>query len=167
MEAQAIVDQLELNAKTFSALLGVKDTSFIDWRPAAEKWNLREIAAHLYDEEREDFRARVLHFLYRPNETMKPIEPEQWVKDRKYNEMDYSLVVQDFLKERAESIELLRGIQDELWQPQYPHELFGKIGPRFFLNNWLAHDYLHFKQISQQKYLFLKTQSECSVEYAG
>jgi len=167
MEAKVIIDQLELNATAFSALLGVKDQALIDWRPAADKWNLREIAAHLYDEEREDFRARVLHYLYRPNETMKSIDPEEWVSDRKYNEMDYELVVKDLLAERAESISLLRGIDEILWAAEYEHNKWGKIGPRFFLNNWLAHDYLHFKQISQHKYLFLKAHSTFPIDYAG
>lgn len=167
MNPQEIVSQLEANAKVFAALLDCSDVDFINWQPAADKWNLREIVAHLYDEEREDFRARVLHFLYRPNETLKPIDPEGWVKDREYNEMDYDLVLQDFLKERDESVSLLRGIGDDLWKPEYEHEHWGRIGPRFFLVNWLAHDYQHIKQINRQKYLYLQEQSNLSIEYAG
>lgn len=167
MKPQEIVDQLERNADTFATLLPTVDEAFINWRPAADKWNLREIAAHLYDEEREDFRARVLHFLYRPNEPLKSIAPESWVKDRQYNEMNYNLVVEDFLSERKESISLLRGIEDRLWLPEYPHEEWGSIGPRFFLNNWLAHDYLHFKQISRQQYLYLQSQVDLPISYAG
>lgn len=167
MKPHEIVDQLEANANAFSVLLNVTLPDLIEWRPSPEKWSLREIAAHLYDEEREDFRARVLHYLYKPNEVMKPIDPEAWVKDREYNKMDFPVVVMDFLTERKESIAILRSIDDELWKAEYSHEFWGKIGPRFFLNNWLAHDYQHIKQINRQKYLFLKSHSDLPIDYAG
>jgi len=36
-----------------------------------------------------------------------------------------------------------------------------------FLSNWLAHDYLHIKQIIALKYKFLEQFSGVSIKYAG
>jgi hypothetical protein len=38
---------------------------------------------------------------------------------------------------------------------------------RSFLTNWLAHDYLHLRQILRIKHHYLKTESGESLSYAG
>jgi len=66
------------------------------WKPAPEKWCLLEIVCHLYDEEREDFRARTRHVLETPTDTLPPIDPQGWVGSRKYIHQDYPEVLNKF-----------------------------------------------------------------------
>lgn len=167
VKEEEIIKSLEQNREVFDLMLRSAEPELIDWRPAPGKWSLREIVAHLYDEERDDFRTRLLHYIYTPHETLKAIDPEAWVEEREYGKMDYEICLADFLKERNESIAILNGISSEIWTKEYQHAKFGTVGPRFFLTNWLAHDLQHIKQITRQKYEYLEVKSHISLDYAG
>jgi hypothetical protein len=41
------------------------------------------------------------------------------------------------------------------------------MSARLFLHNWLAHDYLHIRQINRLKFAYLKAHSDISLDYAG
>lgn len=45
--------------------------------------------------------------------------------------------------------------------------LLGDITAEMFLSSWLAHDYLHIKQITKLKYDYFKEVSGGKVAYAG
>lgn len=41
------------------------------------------------------------------------------------------------------------------------------MSAKLFLTNWLAHDYLHIRQVNRMRYLYLKTQTGIPLDYAG
>ena len=57
MDRPHLFAQLEQHAAVIRALLTDLGTDEATWRPAADKWCALEVACHLLDEEREDFRA--------------------------------------------------------------------------------------------------------------
>ena len=63
MNLPYITTALGQNKAVFENLLSGIDEQTYLWKPSANKWCLLEIVCHLYDEEREDFRARVKHVL--------------------------------------------------------------------------------------------------------
>ena len=71
---------LARNRDVFAALFQGASPEMQNWRQAPEKWNLVEIACHMYDEELEDFRARTFGVLESPEEDWVPIDPANWVK---------------------------------------------------------------------------------------
>ncbi|HLG34386.1 MAG TPA: DinB family protein [Bacteroidia bacterium] len=162
-----IINKLESNRQEFQqALSGLTKEEYL-WKPLPEKWCLLEVVCHLHDEEREDFRARLKHVLERPENVMSPIDPVSWVTERKYMEQDYDFMLSQFQEERAESIRWLRALKDTRWDNAHIHPKFGTHSGKLFLSNWLAHDYLHFRQILSLKYGFLNTQSDEDLNYAG
>ena len=73
MNQTRIIGELARNKSVFESLLrGVNEQQY-RWKPSADKWCLLEVICHLYDEEREDFRARVKHCLENPTLSMPPI----------------------------------------------------------------------------------------------
>jgi len=50
----------ESNREVFRTLLENLSETEYRWREAADKWNILEIVCHLYDEEQEDFRKRLV-----------------------------------------------------------------------------------------------------------
>lgn len=168
MKNDLIIQALERNATIFQSLLGGVSETFYNWKPQPDKWSLLEIVCHLHDEECEDFRARVRHVLERPKDPMPPIDPVGWVTKRRYLEQDYEERVEKFLKERAASIAWLRSLENPQWDNVYQHATFGAMTAAFFLANWLAHDYLHFRQINRLRYAYLKeVLTEEALDYAG
>jgi len=162
-----IFDSLEANQSIFQNLLLNQSEDAYLYRPHSEHWCLLEIVCHLYDEEKEDFRLRLKTILESPGIAPPPIDPEAWVKERKYIERNYEIMVHKFLDERTRSIEWLRSLNAPQWDNFYQHVTLGKLSAHLFISNWLAHDYLHIRQITRVKYTYLKSISKEDVSYAG
>jgi len=155
MQVNEIINQLESNYKVFESLFSNNTPEQIKWKPSENKWCLLEIVNHLYDEECEDFRARLGKILNQDSE-WDPIDPEGWVTSRKYIENDYFQTLKKFLDERKKSIEWLRNLKVDDWMVKAVHPKFGEFAAYPMLCNWLAHDYLHFRQIIRLKYQMLE-----------
>lgn len=167
MEHSYITESLSENLKTFRDLLSGASKAEYLYKPLPEKWCQLEIVCHLYDEERYDFRARTKHILENNQSALPPIDPVGWVKSRNYIEQKFEETLDKFLDERKKSVEWLKSLREPDWRNEYKHELFGMMSAEFFLTNWLAHDYLHFRQITSLKFNFLKHISGIDPLYAG
>lgn len=167
MDQQEIIRQLEANAPVFRALFeGAPKEQYL-WKPSPEKWCMLEVLCHLYDEEREDFRTRVRHVMEHPGTAPPSIDPVGWVSQRAYMEQDYEQKLADFLEEREQSVRWLKSLDNPPWQSSFPHGHFGPMSADYFLRNWLAHDYLHFRQITRLKHQYLRANTPQGLDYAG
>jgi hypothetical protein len=167
MSPEKITEELEQNKKVFRELLSNIPKESILWSQNPEKWCLLEVVCHLYDEEREDFRTRVKCVLEDPALPPPPFDPLVWVEERKYKEQNYDRVLSGFLKERENSIEWLKSLEESEWSNAYLHPKLGPMSAYLYLTNWLAHDYLHMRQIIRLKFDYLKWKSGESLNYAG
>ena len=167
MNLANILESLASNRQVFEHLLSGLSKETCMWKPGSDKWCLLEIVCHLYDEEREDFRARVKHVLETPEKSFPPFDPIGMVSTRSYIEQNYQEMVTKFLVERAFSVDWLKSLQAPRWDNATTHMRIGPMSGRLLLNNWLAHDYLHFRQITRLKYQFLQSQSGEDLSYAG
>lgn len=167
MKPELIIQQLEANKHVFAALLAAKEESTFKWKPDPASWSLLEIICHLYDEEREDFRTRVLNTLFSPGNHPPSIDPVGWVISRHYQDQNYEQKISDFLQERTSSVTQLKSLSSPVWENVYVHPTIGSISAYQFLANWLAHDYHHIRQINRRLYEYLKFASKESLAYAG
>jgi hypothetical protein len=167
MDYNKIINELSRNKEVFKDLLLGIDKSEYLWKSMPDKWCLLEIICHLFDEEREDFRARIFHLLKNPELPLSQIDPNGWVQERVYIQQNYSEKLNDFLKERERSVKQLQTLTNPRWDNEYNHPIFGKMTPKMILSNWLAHDYLHLRQILKLKFEYLKSISDETLNYAG
>jgi DinB superfamily len=161
------IRKLEKNADVFKDLLSEIPRDEYLWRYDEAKWCLLEVVCHLYDEEREDFRTRVRYALESSAAQPPRIDPVGWVHDRNYIKQDYQGMLNKFLEERELSVKWLMPIPPSRWDNSFNHPILGDVSAQFFLANWLAHDYLHIRQILRIKYLHLKISSDEDLKYAG
>ncbi len=167
MKIVEIINQLDSNYKVFENLLSINSSEEIKWKHSEDKWCLLEIVNHLSDEEREDFRARLGKILNQDSE-WDPIDPEGWVTSRKYMEKEYLQSLKNFLEERKKSIDWLRNLIVNDWNIKAVHSKQGEFAAYEMLCNWLAHDYLHIRQIIRLKYQMLEDSLKPGeVQYAG
>ena len=167
MKMESVISEFTNNGRVFKHLLNYTNSAEVLYRPAPGKWNLLEIACHLLDEERLDFRARMKHVMENPDEEMEPIDPQGWVTSHNYSEKDFAAVLKDFLSERENSLQWLASLTNEDLEKKLEHKNFGTVTVRHFMLNWLAHDYLHIRQIVALKYSFLKNNTGADLRYAG
>lgn len=162
-----IIEQLIKNKTVFHNLLKDENEELVLWKQTPEKWSLLEIVCHLIDEEIYDFKFRTQWVLEKPNQTPPPFDPISWVTKHDYIHQDYSTMLNKFLHEREQSIIWLQSLKNVNWDLSYEHSKLGTLTAKHFLTNWLAHDYLHMKQILKLKYDYLKHQSGENLDYAG
>jgi hypothetical protein len=168
MNIEELIDRLEANAEVIAALVRNLPAESVSWKPSPEKWSILEVAAHLLDEEREDFRARIDSLLHRPDQEWSPIDPPGWVEERGYASRDLAETVRDFLSEREHSISWLRRLEAPNWQAAYQHPTLGQLRAGDLLASWLAHDFLHIRQLTGLHWQFHRHLMEpFEVSYAG
>ena len=167
MNEEAIINQLRQNRTTFESMFAGVPIHQQMWKPDENNWSLLEVLCHLHDEEIEDFRARIRSVLSDPKQPLKPIDPGGWVTERAYVDQDYHTKLTAFLRERRESLQWLDSLKNPKWANDFQHSKLGAMSAGLFLANWLAHDYLHIRQINRLKYQYLSQQSGVDLQYAG
>jgi hypothetical protein len=167
MDRPQLFAQLDRHAAVFRALLTGLTAEEQKWRPAPEKWCTLEILCHLYDEEREDFRARLRSTLETPAAPWPKIDPPAWVTERNYMQQDFDAKRADFLRERDDSMAWLRGTLGANWENAYIHPTVGPVSCELLLTNWVAHDLHHLRQLINLRYAYLKSLSNEPLDYAG
>lgn len=166
-DAQTCIGRLERNAQVFVALIdGVSDEQ-ARWKPSPDRWSILEVVSHLRDEEREDFRVRLDLILNHPKKPWPPIDPQAWVMERAYNTHNLREMLTRLIEERARSIAWLRGLRSPDWETLATHGL-RSMRASAMLSSWVAHDWLHVRQLSKLHYEYnvLQARPE-SVAYAG
>lgn len=169
MHVEFLMDSMKLNAEIFHSFFKAfadKD-EFIRWKPQPDKWCFLEILCHLIDEEKEDFRTRVKFALENSSGQPPSIDPQGWVKSRNYLNQNYTNKWIEFQDERRQSIDWLKSLTTVDWNASFMHPKFGKFTAHYMLSNWVAHDYLHIKQMTRLRYDSLAHLSGENLKYAG
>ncbi|NKI33409.1 DinB family protein [Croceivirga thetidis] len=162
-----VIDGLSNNKKIFESLFELPHKDLILFKTDAKAWCFLEVVCHLIDEEVEDFRARISFSLASFEKPFKSISPKTWPIERKYLAQDFGIKVSEFIKERENSLNWLNSLEGVNWNKELLHPDLGKMSAKQFLHNWLAHDYLHIRQLNALKYKFLKEHSDEDLSYAG
>lgn len=138
------------------------------WKPDAETWSILEIVNHLYDEEREDFRAHLDAILNKPGEGWGHFSPFESVTERRYNERDLETSVQDFLAERRSSLVWLESLGTPDWEASMPAPWGADISAGDMFASWVIHDQWHIQQLVQIRRAYTIAQvAPYDIQYAG
>ena len=167
MEFNLLYRELQNSTKMIRALLAGLTQAAAQVKPNPESWSILEVICHLYDEEREDFREHLDFILHRQNEEYHVIDPQGWVKDRKYNEQDFLEMQRKFFAERQKSLDWLKKISDSDWDITYESQ-YGSVSAGEMLSCWIAHDNLHIRQLVElRRYRIENITQPYPIEYAG
>ena len=148
MNLEHFVGRFSNNRAVFEALLANVSLEQARWKPTPDKWSMLEVVNHLYDEEREDFRQRLQLTLRDPQLVWPAINPREWVNTRRYNERELDTSLTAFLAERDASLAWLKQLTEPNWQNvnEGPN---GRLSAGDLLASWLAHDFLHTRQLTR------------------
>jgi hypothetical protein len=167
MDLEFCISQLSIHGEAIERMtLGLPDEQ-ARWKPDPKAWSVLEVVNHLYDEEREDFRAHTDHILHHREQPWPKINPPAWVTERGYNQRALGRSVQAFLEERRKSLEWLKGLENPDWQASFMAP-FGQFSAGDMLASWVAHDLLHMRQLVELHWAWmLRAVEPYRVEYAG
>jgi hypothetical protein len=168
MDLEWAIGQLEAQEPLIAGLLAGFSQEQARRRPAPDAWSALEVACHLLDEEREDFRQRLDLALHHPEREWPPIDPQGWVTARGYNQRDMADTVAAWRAERRRSLAWLRGLGAPDLTAARRHPAGFELRAGDLLAAWVAHDLLHARQLLDLSYArTLGEAAPFSVEYAG
>jgi uncharacterized damage-inducible protein DinB len=157
MNLEYFIERLATNRQVIAGLATAVSLDQARWKPSPEKWSILEVLNHLCDEEKEDFRQRLQLVLNTPEEAWPKIDPQDWVTSRRYQERNLEASLKDFLRERENSLSWLCQLATPNWQNRYEHADGRIISAGDLLASWLAHDYLHVRQLARLHWQYVGT----------
>jgi hypothetical protein len=168
MDARPLIECLDMGGYRIRTMVAGVGEEQARWKPAPESWSILEVTAHLLDEEREDFRARLDLLLHQPGVLGPPIDPQCWVRARRYNERDLQATSRTLVEERRRSVAWLRGLAAPAWENALEHPAIGKLQAGDLLAAWAAHDILHVRQLARLHWQYIRELAKpYGVGYAG
>jgi hypothetical protein len=167
MDFSTLYRELENSTEMIRALLTGITQEEAQARPNPESWSILEVVCHLYDLEREDFREHLDFILRRQDEEYHAIDPQAWIKDRRYNEQNLEKIQEKFFSERRKSLEWLRSISESDWDITYTSP-YGSVSAGEMFSCWVAHDNLHLRQLVELRRARIENITRpYPIEYAG
>ena len=156
------------NATAIEEFVKHMDPGQSSWRPAPDKWSILDVICHLYDEERFDFRVRLECVLEDPNKEFPKFNTLDWVTEHRYRDQDIVEMRALFCREREKSIAWLNSLDNIDWDVAHEHPKLGRMSAGTLLGSWLAHDYLHLRQMAGLQYHYLEQLvAPHPLDYAG
>ncbi len=163
-----MIGRLERFPDVLAAVLSGLDPEEARYRPAERDWSVIEIAGHLVDEERDDFRTRLALTLEDPSREWPPIDPERRVAERDFRNASVEGLLSEFAACRRESVAFLRGLRRPDWSRAHVHARLGTLRAGDLLAAWTDHDLLHLRQITRRLHaLAVRKAGTFSPGYAG
>lgn len=168
MKLEFFIARLAANAKVLESLCQPMDASQELWKQSPEKWSRRQIVYHLARTEEKDFRPRLEKTLRLPEENWTPLIAAEMRLEETGSENNLAEYLQNFLDEREKSIAWLKTIENPVWENSHRHNEQLTLAAGDLLASWLAHDYLHLKQIIRLEYDYVNSISApFKIDYAG
>jgi DinB superfamily len=120
-------------------------------RPAAGKWSVREILAHLDDVEELGMRARVAAMIEQDEPLLKPFDQEKRAVEMQYQRRDPLRSLEHFTRQRRANVRWLGKLKPAQLKRLGRHQTVGKITAGEMIHEWAFHDLGHLKQILEVK----------------
>ena len=131
---------------TLAALLGRVPPGALDRRPAPGKWSIREIAAHLADDELVGaYRIRLI--LSAPGTDIQAFDQDVWATTGRYSTTDPTTSLTLFRVLREANLALWRSLTPSEWDRVGVHAERGPESVREIAAYYAGHDLNHFAQI--------------------
>lgn len=135
-------------ARTLQRLIKGVPTSALRKRPAADKWSVGEIVAHLADAELViGFRMRLI--LGAPGTHIAAYDQDSWVTSGHYEKRDPRKSVEQFSVVREANLALLKSLTPEQWNQHGMHFERGKETIEHVVRMTAGHDMNHLQQIER------------------
>jgi len=129
-----------------SALLAYASVAVLGVRPAPDKWSIREIVAHLVDDELVGaYRIRLI--LSEPNTEIQAFDQDAWARLGRYSQIDPQVSLALFRGLRAANLALWNALTPEEWDRAGIHAERGRESVRDIATYYAGHDLNHFEQI--------------------
>lgn len=138
---------LETTTSALRRLTGARDDTALDFHPAPDAWSIREILAHLVDDEAFVMRLRLERIVKEDRPDLVPHDEKQWYATRNTARDARDDLLADFETQRAASLGIARLLRPADWQRVGFQPEYGEFTAETWLIHWADHDTVHLNQI--------------------
>ena len=168
MNLQFFIERLGANARVLEALCRQTTNEQALWKQSPEKWSIQQVVYHLRQTEEKDFRPRLEKTLRAASEDWQPLAATEMRLAETSDANHSAEYLQNFLAEREKSIDWLKTLESPRWENTHRHNEQLTLAAGDLLASWLAHDYLHVKQIIRLQYDYVNfIAGNYKTDYAG
>jgi hypothetical protein len=146
------VQQIAMLAQTHVTLLRLTETLLdeqLDFHVEPDVWSIREILAHLVDDEMYVMRTRMERIIKENVPLLAPHDERRWYATRNTTRDQLAELLSDFAIQRAASLGMLHMLRESDWERQGRQPEYGDFTAQEWLGHWVEHDTTHIEQISR------------------
>ncbi len=121
----------------------------LDYRLDHDEWSVREILAHLVDDEMYVMRTRLERIIKENAPDLAPHDEKYWFAHRNTTRDDLADLLADFQLQRTASLAILNMLRESDWQRQGTQPEYGRFSAEVWLGHWVEHDKIHLLQIEK------------------
>src|SRR5215210_8981435 len=143
-EAIAILDRTPATLVSLTATL---PEAALDFRPSPQEWTIREVLAHLVDDEMYVMRTRLERIVKEDRPHLAPHDEQKWYANRNTTRDGLAQLLDDFRLQRAASLNIINMLRDEDWAREGYQPEYGHFTAEVWLGHWVDHDTTHTRQI--------------------
>jgi hypothetical protein len=119
----------------------------LDFRAAPTEWSVREILAHLVDDEMYVMRLRLERIVKEDNPQLTPHDEQRWYTTRNTTRDALAELLVDFAVQRAASLGIIGMLRESDWKREGVQPEYGRFTADGQLAMWAEHDTTHLRQI--------------------
>jgi len=133
---------------TLAALIDGVPEPLLGRRPSPDKWSIREIVAHLADDELVGaYRIRLI--LSAPGTPVQAFDQDAWAATGRYSATDITQSLELFRLLRTANVSLLRVLRPDEWERFGVHAERGRESVQDIAAYYAGHDLNHFAQVER------------------
>jgi DinB superfamily len=119
------------------------------WKPAADRWSVNEVLAHLAEVEVVGFRERIQKMIDSDSPQLAAYDQNAAYAEGRYSAKKARENLHAFCHERDRSLSYLRYIPAGAASRSGNHSKIGKVTVSQLMNEWAFHDLGHIRQIAE------------------
>ena len=120
-------------------------------RPAADKWSVQEVLAHLDDVEEIGMRARVALMIETDHALLPSFDQQKRAEEMQYNRKNPLKSLASLARQRKANVKWLEKLKPAQLKRRGTHQKVGELSVQELVTEWAFHDLSHLRQILEIK----------------
>jgi len=141
------LDLLEATPDILRGLMTELNEEDARWKPAADRFSVAEVLAHLSHSEGHCYRMRLDRFMTETRPEFEPDDAQMYLD--LYRDADPEDAFAQFEKQRENNLEFLHDLPAGAGDRTALHREYGEITLAQMLNEWALHDLGHIRQVAE------------------
>lgn len=121
----------------------------LDFRHVPDDWTIREILAHLVDDEMYVMRTRLERMMKEDQPQLAPHDERKWYASRNTSRDALPELLTDFAVQRVASLGIVEMLRESDWAREGYQPEYGIFTAEQWLEHWVEHDTVHVNQIER------------------